>query len=582
MALDGMMLHHVINELKTTALGARVYQIYQPNKDEIIFMLRTQQGNKRLLISTRANSPRVHFTEYSVENPKTPPMLCMLMRKRLGGGKLTDIRQTGLDRVMSMDFDCVNELGDKVVITVVVEIMGKYSNVILVDENGVIIDALKRVDLTMSSQRLVLPNIKYQYPPRQDKLNILLTPAEKTVERLESFPGEKALNKAILGSVEGISPLICRALEYRALGGRAGTNRDMSEAERLNLINELKKLSDEVLTSAGTPLMLYRNGDVRPFETSFTEISQYGTAASSKRLESFSELLDKYYIERDSADRMRVKAADLSRVLTNLVHRTTNKINIQRRELEQCADREQLRIRGDLIQANLYRIEKGSESVKVENYYDENCTEIEIKLNPALTPAQNAQKYYKDYNKAKNAAKILAVQIEKAEQELIYFDSLKDELSRVTSEKELSQIRLEFEEQGYIKRPRSANKKTAKLAPLEYITSDGLRVLVGRNNRQNDELTLKTANNRDLWFHTKDIPGSHTILVTEGSEAPDSSILEAARIAAYHSKAKDSTNVPVDFTLVKHVSKPNGSKPGMVIFTNNRTLYVDPSLPNGE
>ena len=582
MALDGMMLHHVINELKTEALGARVYQIYQPNRDEIILVLRTHSGNRRLLLSTRANSPRVHFTEYSVENPATPPMLCMLMRKRLGGGKLLDIRQYGLDRIVSFDFECTNELGDKVGITVVVEIMGKYSNVIFVDGDGVIIDALKRVDLSMSSQRLVLPNIKYEYPPAQDKLNILLTEPQKVVDRIVSTADEKPLNKDILSAVQGISPIVCRELEHKLLGGRTESNKTLSQSDKERLAVIIADLSDTVLVSRGTPLMLYHKGDSKPFDICFIPIEQYGNLGESKECESFSKLLDSYYIERDSADRMRVKAADLSRVLTNLIHRTTNKINVQRQELASTADRESLRIKGDLLQANLYHIERGASSVTVENFYDENNAPIEIKLNPAISPAQNAQKFYKDYNRAKTAQQVLTVQIERAEQELIYLESLRDVLSRVTSEKELNQVRLEFMEQGYIKRPRSAQKKPAQLPPLEYKTSDGFKVLVGRNNRQNDQLTLKTANNRDVWFHTKDIPGSHTIVVTEGKEISDTAIIEGARIAAYHSKAKDSTNVPVDYTLIKYVSKPNGAKPGMVIFVNNRTVYVDPQLPATE
>ena len=544
MALDGMMLRHVINEIKNEALGARVYQIYQPNRDELLLHLRTRNGNKKLLLSTRANSPRVHFTKYSVENPATPPMLCMLMRKRLGGGKLLDIRQAGLDRILSMDFECTNELGDKVGVTVVVEIMGKYSNVIFTDEKGLIIDALKRVDITMSSKRLVLPNIPYELPEPQDKLNILLSKPEEILERIVSAPAEMALSKAILGAVQGISPVICRELEYRALGGESASNKTLSESQRARLAAELKNLSDTLLTYNGKPYTLYRKGDAKPFDISFMPIGQYGSLGESREAASFCELLDTYYIERDSADRMRVKAADLSRVLSNLIHRTSNKINVQTRELEAASDREQLRVKGDLLQANLYRIERGADSVTVENFYDADNAPVTIKLNPAISPAQNAQKYYKDYNKAKNAA-----------------------------------IRLEFMEQGYIKKNKSAMRKPASLPPIEYTTSDGFRVLVGRNNKQNDTLTLKTAHNRDIWFHTKDIPGSHTVLVTDGREPTDTALIEAARTAAYHSKAKDSSNVAVDYTLIKYVSKPNGAKPGMVIFTNNKTLYVDPKLP---
>ena len=574
-----MMLRHVVRELKETALGARVYQIYQPNRDEILIHLRTKEGNKKLLVSTRADSPRVNLTEYSVENPAQPPMLCMLMRKRLGGGKLLDIRQSGLDRILFFDFECSNELGDKVKLTLVVEIMGKYSNIIFIEESGLIIDALKRVDITMSSRRIVLPNLKYELPEKQDKLNILLCNAETVVEKIMNTPDEKPLNKAILNAVEGISPVICRELEHRVLGDKTAGNKTLSAEDAEKLKAEIERLADLLLTCSGKPLMLYHKGEKRPFDISFLEIKQYGSLCETGQRESFCKLLDSFYAERDSADRMRVKSADLSRVLTNLINRTTNKINAQRRELAACEDREQLRIKGDLLQANLYRVERGAESVTVENFYDENNALLTIKLNPAISPAQNAQRFYKDYNRAKTAEQILTVQIKKAEEELKYLDTLSDALARASSEKELNQIRVEFMEQGYIKRPKTAAKKPAALPPLEYVTSDGFKVLVGRNNRQNDILTIKTANKRDLWFHTKDIAGSHTILITEGREVPESSIIEAARIAAYHSKARGSSNVPVDYTLVKHVSKPNGAKPGMVIFVNNRTLFADPWIP---
>ncbi len=580
MALDGMMLHHIVNELKVTALGARVYQIYQPNKDEIIIVFRTQQGNKRLLLSTRANSPRVHFTDYSVENPATPPMLCMLLRKRLGGGKLVDIRQAGLDRIVYFDFECTNELGDKVMLTVAVEIMGKYSNVILIDSDCKIIDALKRVDLSMSSQRLVLPNIKYEMPSPQDKANILLTTPEELVEKIVTTPDEKPLNKAVLNALQGISPIVCREIESQVAESEFTTNKLLNITEKLKLSSVIGELADTVLTSSGKPTMLYHKGDNKPFDITFVPINQYGDLAESKECESFSKMLDSFYIERDTADRMRVKTADLNRILTNLIHRASNKINVQRQELSACANREELRMKGDLLQANLYRIERGAESVVVDNFYDENNAPIEIKLNPAISPAQNAQKYYKDYNRAKTAEQMLTVQIQKAEEELVYLDSLRDVLARATTEKELNQIRLEFMEQGYIKRGKGNHKKPQQLPPLEYTTSDGFKVLVGRNNKQNDQLTLKTANNRDVWFHTKDIPGSHTVVITDGKEISDTAILEACQIAAYHSKGKESYNVPVDYTLIKYVSKPSGAKPGMVIFVNNKTMYVTPKLPN--
>lgn len=583
MALDGIFLHHIKTELEKEAIGARVSQIYQPNKDELVIGLRTQNGNKKLLLSSRANSPRVHFTEYAPENPAVPPMLCMLLRKRLGGGKLISVRQPDLERILFLDFEAVNELGDRVQLTVATEIMGKYSNIIIINGDGVIIDSLKRVDMTMSSQRLVLPNLKYELPPEQDKLSILNSSANEIIKRIKALDRQMPLNKALLAVLQGTSPVVCREIEHKTSVLRKAdfdiTNLNMTAQIEAVLIEQLNTLSDIAKNSSGTAYMIYRNEDNgKPFDMSFMQISQYEGGATVKCYESFSRLADDFYAERDKADRMKIKAADLYKLLTNTMDRLSRKINLQSAELDRCKNREQLRIFGDLLQANLYRIEKGSESVTVQNFYDENMAEITIPLNPAISPASNAQKYYKDYRKAKTAEKMLTQQIEKAKDELDYIDATLDCVSRAESEKDLAQIRLELIEQGYIKPPKGKQKIPAALPPMEFTSSDGFKILVGRNNKQNDKLTLKTANKNDVWFHTKDIHGSHTIVVTEGKEITETAILEAAQTAAYFSKARESSQVPVDYTLVRFVSKPSGAKPGMVIYVNNSTVYVTPKI----
>lgn len=578
MALDGIFLHHIISELKETLKDSRVSQIYQPNRDELSMVFRTFEGTKRLLISTRANSPRINICSSIPENPPTPTMLCMLLRKRLSGAKLTEITQPSLDRTIFLDFVSVNELGDKVNLRLVVEIMGKHSNVILIDDRGVIIDALKRVDLTMSSQRLVLPNIKYDMPPAQDKLNILEHTPDEIIKRVTDELSEMPLNKALLNTLQGVSPIICRELESITAKGNQISNKELGVSEKMSLFNELENLKQTAETSSGKPFMIIRAGENKPFDVSFLPITQYGESAVVKEYESFSDLLDSFYFERDNADRMKVKSQDLHKTLSNIIERISRKINLQQSELEKCKDRDILRIKGDLLQANLYRIERGADSVKVENFYDENKI-IEIKLNPAISPANNVQKYYKDYRKAKTAETMLTKQIENGKEELVYLESVSDTLDRAESEKDLSQIRLELSEQGYIKTQRGKQKPPQALPPVEYFTSDGFKILVGRNNKQNDKLTLKTARKTDLWFHTKDIHGSHTILVLDGKEPTDKAITEAAQIAAYHSKAKLSNNVPVDYTQVKNVNKPNGAKPGMVIYLTNKTAYVTPAIP---
>ena len=567
-------MRHLKKEITDRALGARVDKIYQPNKEELVFLLRTRQEAFKLLLSARANSPRIHFTQYAPENPKVPPMLCMLLRKRLSGAKLVEVRQPGLERLLYLDFDAANELGDKVRLSLVIEIMGKYSNIILVDGQGKIVDALKRVDEEMSSQRLVQPGLAYELPPAQNKPCMLECQPEEIVEAIVHQPKNQSLNKGILNALQGLSPVVCREIEHQVGRGQELFTRDLTQEQRERLRFFLERLFTTVRDTAGEPYMVTKIKG-KPMEFSFLNIVQYGTLASVSRWEDFSSLLDEFYEERDRQDRMRVKAQDLLRLLANASERLSRKINLQRGELARSEDREHLRVCGDLINANLYRIERGSAFADLENFYDENRL-MRVKLDPALNATQNAQKYYKEYRKAKTAQQVLGEQIAQAEQELLYVDSVFDCLSRAQSESELNEIRQELREEGYLKAVRDKRKPPAPLAPLEFVSSEGFRILVGRNNRQNDKLTLKQANNNDIWLHTKNIPGSHTIIVTGGRQPGDATLKEAAMLAAYHSRAKDSSQVPVDYTQVRYVSKPQGAKPGMVIYVHYQTLFVTP------
>lgn len=572
MALDGIFLRHIKSEIESVALGARVSQIYQPNREELVFALRTMNGNKKLLMSARANSPRVNFCTTTPENPAQPPMFCMLLRKRIGGGKLVAVRQMDCDRVIFFDFECINELGDTVMITVVCEIMGMYSNVIVVNSDGVIIDSLKRVDMTMSSRRLVLPNIMYELPEPQEKLNIVETDVDEIAFKLRNLESEMPLNKALLRVIQGVSPVICREIEYKVMEGATNLIEGVLYDK---LISELKTMKEIAENCSGQPCVIYRE-DGKPMDFSFMPISQYGGFAKIEYFDSFSGLLDAFYDARDTKERMRVKSQSLVKLLTNISERIARKLSKQQTELKNCENREQLRICGDLLQANLYRIERGAEYVDVENFYDENYGTLRIKLNPAISPAANAQKFYKDYQKAKNAENVLTEQIKKGHNELLYVESVLDTVMRAENERDLAQIREELTEQGYLHRQKGKQKNSAALPPYEFVSSDGFKILVGRNNRQNDKLTLKMAGKNDIWLHTKDIHGSHAVVFADGREVSDTAIYEAARIAAYHSKAQNSSRVPVDYTLIKYVSKPNGAKPGMVIYVNNKTLYVNP------
>lgn len=576
MALDGAFLRHIKKELEDNIIGAKVDKVYQPNKQEIVLILRTRTGNFKLLMSARANSARIHFTNSIPENPKAPPMLCMLLRKHLYGARISQIRQPSLERVLCLDFDAVNELGDTIQLTLVMEIMGRYSNIIFVDENGKIIDALKRVDAEMSSERLVMPGLTYRLPPPQDKVCLLNNSVGDIIGRIKSIPGDMLLNKALLKTMQGVSPVVCREIEHLTGHGNDITIKSMDEQLFERLAFFLSRTADTVKNINGKPYIIV-NKNRKPIDFSFLNIEQYGIAAVVKQCGSFSELLDEFYGERDRIERMRARSQDLLRILTNASNRLSRKINIQKAELSHCAERDKLRIYGDLINSNLYNIEKGSSSVKLQNFYDENLKTVEIKLNPALSPSQNAQKYYKEYHKQRTAEKMLTEQINQAQQELQYLETVFEELSRAGMERDLSEIREELMEQGYIRVPKGKKKNPVSLGPMKFKSTDGFEILVGRNNRQNDKLTMKQAKKHDIWLHTKNIPGSHTIIVTDGKQVSEKAIFEAATLASYNSRGKNSTQVPVDYTEVKNVSKPQGAKPGMVIYVKYKTIFVTPN-----
>ena len=578
MALDGVFLRHLKEEIGTSLLGTRVDRVFQPNRDELILAFRGFSAAYKLLISARANSARINLTTIPVENPQQPPMLCMLLRKKLQGAKLLEITQPDLERALMLKFDSVNELGDHVELTLAVEIMGRYSNIILVDENGKIIDALKRVDAEMSSERLVLPGLLYRLPPPQDKLSMLTCTVEEIMARIDALPRDMELSKALMSVLQGISPIIAREVENSAGLGHEVYVKSMTPPQRRRTEMYVTTLMETAKNVSGTPHIVI-DPQNKPKDFAFMDIRQYGNAMTVSEKKSFSEMLDAFYAERDQIERMRVKSQDLLRLLANHADRLSRKIANQQAELSACAERDTLRIKGDLLSANMYAIQKGETSVKLQNFYDENLAELEIALDPALTPQQNAQKYYKNYRKAKTAEEKLTEQIGLAQTELTYIDSVFESLALAENERDLNEIRAELAEQGYVRRRagKKNQKQPALSVPLKFKTSDGFTVLVGRNNRQNDKLTMKDANNNDIWFHTKNIPGSHTVLVTDGKAPTETAMEEAAVLAAQHSRAKDSAQVPVDYTQIRYVSKPQGAKPGMVIYVQYKTVYVDPT-----
>lgn len=565
MALDGAFLHCLREELWATVGDARVDKIHQPSKEELVFLLRGYSGSYKLYFSARVNSPRVNLTSVSLENPAVPPMFCMLLRKRLTGARLASIRQPGLERVLFFDFDTYNELGDAVRLTLVAEIMGRYSNLILVDETGRIADAIKRVDITMSPVRPLLPGVEYTLPPTEATRLDLSVHAAKDIAQVVVQRGGP-VDKGLLACTQGISPLVCREIAFRV---------SMENAEK-DLCQEIAAIQNRLLPDGKrVPYIVYRT-DGTPLDFSFLPITQYGLDAKGREAEGFSQLLDEFYAEKDALERMRQRSHDVLRVLGNAVDRLSRKLQRQRGELLASEKRDEKRLYADLINANIHAIPHGADQAELMNYYDENCPMITVPLDPSLTAVRNAQKYYKEYRKAKTAEEMLTKQIAVGEEELRYLDTVFDALSRATTCRELDELREELIQTGYLHRQISKRKAPPPTKPLEFLSDDGFTILVGRNNVQNDKLTTRVAKGSDWWFHVKNIPGSHAVILCDGKMPPETTLMQAAILAATHSKAADSSQVPVDYTQIRHVKKPAGAKPGMVIYETNRTVYVTP------
>lgn len=575
MALDGIYLSLLKKEFEQL-IGARVDKIHQPSREELVISLRGWQGGRKLLISAGSGSARIHLTSLAIENPKAPPMFCMLMRKHLSSGRLTDVRQDGFERILYLDFECSDELGDRVMLTLVVEIMGRCSNVILVSGEGKVIDSIHRI-YPDGSARPVLPGMIYQTPQREDRLDIFSCTRQELEQSLLKTP-KAELSKTLLRVCEGISPIFARECAFYALADSDTAIEDIPPQGFDKLYEFIQSVKDQLEQGSNRyTLLKTQQGAFKDF--CFCEIQQYGELMQSMSFDSPSELLDYFYSQRDSFARTKQKAADLFKLLANLTERTQRRVEKQKEELLECADRDKYRIYGDLIMANLSELIKGMSWCRVVNYYDEQLTQIEIPLENSLSPQENAQRYYSKYRKLDTAEGKLKKLIASGEEELVYLDSVYESLRRAQSESEIAELRQELTDEGYIKAQGVRNKPPKTLPPMRFSTPEGFVIRVGRNNRQNDRLTCKESEKTDIWLHTKDITGSHVIISAQGEEVPEQVILTAAKLAAYFSKGRESSQVAVDYTLVKNVKKPNGAKPGMVIFTSNKTLYVTPLTP---
>lgn len=576
MALDGIFLSRIRSEIEAAALGARIDKIAQPSREEVVLHLHRRGGGSRLLLSASTQSPRVHFIGEAPENPKSPPMFCMLLRKHLSGAKLAAVRQIGLDRILHLEFEASNELGDLTRITLALEIMGRHSNLIVVGEDGRIIDAIKRVDYETSSVRQVLPGMRYALPPQQNKLSLREASPTQCADRLRAGR-DVELAKALQETLEGVSQLLAREIAHYALRGGECIVSEVSPEQWERLEFYLSGLARMLREGECTPTMVLEPSG-RPRDFSCVSIRQYGAMMLTREYPDCSALLEAFYTERDRVERTRQRARDLLRLLANATDRIARKLDLQRGELLECARREELKVKGDLVSANLHLLQKGQGRVILENFYLEGSPPVEVELDPMLTPPQNAQRFYALYRKADTAEKMLRKLIVQGEEELAYLETVFDALTRASGEAELAALRQELAEGGYIRRgigPRK-QKREEKLPPLRYRSTDGFTILVGRNNVQNDKLTLRESRGDDLWLHTQKIPGSHTIVVAEGREIPQSTIEQACVVAAWNSRGRDSAKVPVDFTRVRNVKKPSGAKPGKVIYDRFETVIVDP------
>ena len=577
MALDGIFINFLCNEISENLIGAKVEKVHQPTKNELVLIMRSRQGSFKLFMTADANAPRFHIIENAPENPQTPPMLCMLLRKKLTGATLTEIEQAGLDRVVLFKFNATNEIGDKVKLTLAVEIMAQHSNVILINEENKVIDALKRVDSEKSSYRLVLPGAIYKLPPEQNKLDIRKE-KEGVIADLILNLQNSTLSSAILKTLQGVSPLLSRELALRVTAEDKFVS-ELTVAEKQKLTETLGKLKVTLQANIIEPTIILDKTE-KPLEFSFMPVLQYGSEYKSIKKNTLSELLAGFYSEKDRVNRTRSKASELFKQIDSLLERTARKLNNRREELKKCADREEIKIKAELITASQYMLKKGDSVYEVYNYYDNNAP-LKIDADPALTPTQNAQKYYKEYKKACNAENMLIKLVEEGEGELAYLESVKDLLLRSTLEREFNEIKEELASQGFLKSKNNGKKqmKKAALPPLEFKTSQGLTVLVGRNNTCNDKLTFKTGRRGDIWLHAQKAPGSHVLLVSDGNEVPDDAIVEAAEIAAYFSSVKESTIATIDYTDVKNIKKPNGAKPGFVVYYTYYSVNVKPKNP---
>ena len=575
MAFDGITVSAIKAEIEDKILGGRIDKVYQPEKDEIILGIRSMGQAYKLLLTSNASNPKFHFTQTNPSNPMTPPLFCMVMRKHLQSGKIIKIEQPDFDRILNIYVESLNELGDYSVKKLVLEIMGRHSNIILTDENNTILDCIKHIGHDTSSVREVLPGREYTLPPSQGKINTLELDNNNFNEVLENNPSFE-IQSVIYKNYTGISPIAASEICYRANVNGSTPVEALTDIQKEIVFNKFAELVEDIKANRFYPESI-TNEKGKTIDFSPIEMTQFN-GLEIKKYTSISELIESFYANRDFAYRIGQKTQDLRKLITQNIERCIRKKDIQMQTLRSIKNRDELRLKGELLTANIYSIKKGMTTVELPNYYSENQELVAIELDSNKTPSENAQKYYKAYNKAKRTFEALKDQIKSNDEELAYLESVLTSVNNCTDEQDVKVIRRELREEGYVKKVKNQKDKSKKHSvPLHFISQDGFDIYVGKNNIQNDELTLKFARPRDIWMHTKNIPGSHVIIVANGQTIPDTTLNEGAMLSAFYSKAKNSSKVPVDYTEKKNVKKPNGSKPGFVIYETNKTAYITTS-----
>ena len=561
MPLDAICLQALCAELAPQLEGAKIEKVQQPERDLLLLSLRGKAGGAKLLIAAGVGNARVHLTAETMENPAEPPMFCMLLRKHLTGARILSLTQPEHERMLRLDLASRDEMGDLAGKTLIVEMIGRSSNLILVGEDGIIIDCLRRMDYAGDELRRLLPGMRYRMPPKQDKTSFFDLRAEQIPALIGPADRSVPVDRWLLDRFSGLSPLICREIAFRCGG----------DYDRL--ADELLKLSRRVAERDYAPTMLLENEMPRDF--SFMEIGQYGAQRENRRFADFSALLDSFYAQRERAERQRRRSHDLLKTVRTARDRQQRKLNLQREEFRRTECREEIRKQAELLTANLYRLRKGDRELRCTDYYQEDSPEVVIPLDPLKTPQQNAAALFKEYRKRKAAAEYLRGFLAQGEQQLDYLDSVLDQIERAESEKDLAELRRELTETGYLKQQqRKKNEKSRPQGPLVYRSDDGFEILVGRNNLQNDELTTRIAHRTDYWLHTQKLHGSHVIVRCEGESPPLRTLEQAASLAAWHSQGRDGGKIPVDYAMIRFVRKPAGALPGKVIYTDYKTLVA--------